>query len=674
MKVYLFPLTKITLWFVLGILVSFFEKPDPQTTFVTLGIVFVLFSITYLLSVKELIPKVIFGILVYAVSFFIGITTQVVHTDHFQKNNYTNSIQNYNQRHLVELVLREKLKSTAFANRYIALVKKVDGKESSGKIIINFYKSKATNSINIGSNVKIFGYLVKHKPNLNPDQFDYGKYLTQKSIATQLFVNANEVAVSSKMDTGIWYISNQLREKIINNLSKSGFNKGDLNVVAALILGQQQEISPEILHDYQFAGAIHVLSVSGLHVGFLLLFITFLLKPLPKNKWGAAIKLSSVLLSLWGFAIIAGLSPSVVRSVTMFSFVAVGMHLKRKTNVFHTLLVSIYFILLFQPDFLFDVGFQLSYISLFFILWLQPLFSGIWLPKNKITQYFWDIITVSFAAQIGAMPLSIYYFHQFPGLFFITNLIILPGLGLIMALGVFVLFFATFDLVPLFFSKALEWSVHFLNTVINWIASFEQFIIKDISCTFYMLVSLYFLIIMVVIWFKKPSYSKIILAVFSIIIFQFIYFETVRNKQKEKEFVVFNIKKNTVIGFRNGKTLILYATETFQKNKVIQPYLVANFAILLKTNTLQNVLYFNHKKIVVIDSSGVYPVNIRPNIVLLSKSPKINLERFLLLLQPDIVVADASNYKSNIKVWKATCLKAKIPFHATAEKGFYRIN
>jgi competence protein ComEC len=108
----------------------------------------------------------------------------------------------------------------------------------------------------------------------------------------------------------------------------------------------------------------------------------------------------------------------------MFSFVAIGYQL-RSVNVYHTLLVSIFLILLFQP-FLFDVGFQLSYIALFFIIWLQPLLASIWSPRNKPLKYIWGILTVSFAAQIGTMPLSIYYFHQFPGLFFITNLAVIP--------------------------------------------------------------------------------------------------------------------------------------------------------------------------------------------------------------------------------------------------------
>ncbi|MFD0777943.1 ComEC/Rec2 family competence protein [Flavobacterium myungsuense] len=154
--------------------------------------------------------------------------------------------------------------------------------------------------------------------------------------------------------------------------------------------------------------------------------------------------------------------------------------------------------------------------------------------KNKIQSYFWDIITVSFAAQIGAMPLSIYYFHQFPGLFFVTNLIILPALGVIMALGVFVMTLASFDYVNLFLAKILEWSIFLLNKTINWVASFEQFIFQDIPFNWYMTVSSYFVIIAMVIWFKKPNYIKMAITLITILLFQeLVIFRFGKRKVKE---------------------------------------------------------------------------------------------------------------------------------------------
>jgi competence protein ComEC len=165
------------------------------------------------------------------------------------------------------------------------------------------------------------------------------------------------------------------------------------------------------------------------------------------------------------------------------------------------------------------VGFQLSYIALFFI---THLLASIWNPRNKPLKYIWGILTVSFAAQI-TMPLSIYYFHQFPGLFFITNLAVIPLLSFIMTLGILVMVLASFNYVPLFLSKPLEWSIYYLNKIINSIASFENFIIRDIPLNTYLLLSSYLLIVASIIWFKKPNFNKLIIVLLAIIATSYVY-------------------------------------------------------------------------------------------------------------------------------------------------------
>ncbi len=668
---------KITIWFVLGIVFSSYFNPNPSTTFTFIGIFFVVFIITLYLSKKDFIQKIYFGIATYLLFFQIGCFNHVIHNEIYNENNYVHLIKNETDYHSVELVLREKLKGNSKVDKYIGLVKKVDNKSCSGRILVQIHDANGDSRIQIGSNFQIYGKCILNKKSLNPNQFDYGSYLNNKSIFGQIYTNAYSIKISDKIDKNIWYYSDRIRNNIITNLQKNNFSKDELQVVNALILGQQQNISKEILKDYQYAGAIHILSVSGLHVGFILLFITFLLKPLPKNKTGNTIRLFTIIISLWGFAILAGLSPSVVRSVTMFTFVAVGMYLKRNTNIFHTLLVSMFLILFFQPSFLFDVGFQLSYLSLFFILWLQPLISNLWMPKNKIATYFWDILTVSFAAQIGAFPLSIYYFHQFPGLFFITNLIIIPFLILIMGLGVLVMVMTTFDFVPMLTMKSLEFCIYYLNKIINLVASFEQFIIKDIPINWQSLFCLYLLIIAFVILFKKPTYPKIVFAFISVLLFQSTLLITRWEIQNQKEFIVFNSWKNTLITERNGDKVTVYGNErTIDKlasNTVLKSYLIANNSSITGINKMQNLYYFNDKKIMVIDSFGIYSKEINPDIIILRQSPKINLERLIQVNHPKLIVADASNYKITIQLWKSICMKKKIPFHATAEKGFYKV-
>lgn len=677
MKVLQFPLARITIGFLAGILVAYYFKPAVSWAFSLLFITSNLFVFAYFWSKKTAANPLYFGFATYFLALSIGATTQIIHTNSFQQSNYSNSKAIFEKPHLIAITIREKLRSTAYNDRYIVLVNQVDNVAKTGRILLNVRKDSLHHTFEIGSHLQINASLYENGPIKNPNQFDYGKYLEGKQIYAQLYADASEIKIGSIIEKDIWYYTSKLRTKIIRNLEKSNFNKAELNVAIALILGQQQDISPEIIRDYQFAGAVHILSVSGLHIGFILLFVTFLLKPFPNTRRGSFIKLIIILVSLFSFGLIAGLAPSVLRSVTMFSFVAIGMYLRRSTNIFHTLLVSMLLILLVQPSFLFDVGFQLSYVALFFILWLQPLLAQLWTPRNVIANYFWEILTVSFAAQIGAFPLSIYYFHQFPGLFFVTNLVIIPFLSVIMALGVLVMVLAAFDFVPWFLAKSLEWSIFILNKIINSIASLEQFIIKEIPFNWQLLVSVYLLVIAIIIWFKKPSFNRFALTLIAIIIFQFTYFETHRRIQIQSELVIFNSKKNTIIAERKGENITLYAKDsllmTASKNRTLASYAMGNFSSLKTKKRVQNLIYFNGNKILIVDSLGVYPKDIRPDIVVFTQSPKINFERFLQTIKPKMIVADASNFRTIQKLWKATCEKEKIPFHATGEKGFYRI-
>lgn len=677
MKVLQFPLSRITIGFVAGILVAHYFKLDVSLVFLLLFVTLCAFVIAYFASKRSAINSIYFGLATYFLAFIIGASTQIIHTDSFQSTNYFHKKRIFDEPHLISVTVREKLRSSSFNDRYIVLVNHIDYLASTGRMLLNVRKDSLNHSFEIGTHLQIKGSLYQNSPAKNPNQFDYGKYLENKQIYAQMYADVSEIKIGSNIQKDAWYYASNLRTKIIRNLEKSNFNKTELHVAIALILGQQQDISPEIIKDYQYAGAVHILSVSGLHIGFILLFVTFLLKPFPNTKRGSFVKLIIILVSLSTFGVIAGLAPSVLRSVTMFSFVAIGMYLRRSTNIFHTLLVSMLLILLFQPSFLFDVGFQLSYLALFFILWLQPLLAQLWSPKYKIVNYFWEILTVSFAAQIGTLPLSIYYFHQFPGLFFVTNLVIIPFLSVIMGLGVLVMVLAAFDFVPLFLAKSLEWSIYFLNKIINSIASLEQFIFRDIPFNWQLLLSLYCLIITMIVWFKKPSFNRLILALMGVIIFQIAYFQTQWTIQNEKELIVFNSKKSTLIAERNGVNITLYANDSLLKaasnNQVLLSYLMGNFSNLKTTKRLQNLIYFNGNKILVVDSLGVYPKHIKPDIVVVTQSPKINFERFLKTIKPKVVVADASNFRTIQKLWKATCLKEKIPFHATGEKGFYRL-
>ncbi|PXY41596.1 competence protein ComEC [Flavobacterium cheongpyeongense] len=676
MKVLNYPLTKVTICFIIGIIFSYYTQAGLYFIYPTLVALFV-FTLAYFLSHKRDIYLSFFSISTYLTTFFIGCLTLSFHTESLQKTNYTNCKKAFEKPQFITLCLREKLKGNEYNDRYVALIRQIENQKYSGKTIINIQKDSLPNALIIGNIICLKTTLQDNPSPKNPNQFDYGKYLKDKQIYAQIYATKSEISIHKTIQKDIWYYTAKLHARIVHNLTRNNFNPSEMNVALALILGQRQEISPETIQDYQFSGATHILSVSGLHVGFIMLFISFILKPIGNNPKGSLIKLIAILTSLIIFAVISGLSPSVLRSVVMFSFLAIGTYLRRSGNTYHTLLVSILLILLFEPYFLFDIGFQLSYLALFFILWLQPILKNLWNPKNKIIINIWDVLTVSFAAQIGTLPLCLYYFHQFPGLFFITNIVIIPILSLIMIVGIIVMILAVFNIAPLFLIQILEKSIYLLNKVIHFIASFDSFVIRNISFNNYYLFAFYIWIIITIIWIKKPKFSKLIGVLVSIILLQISFLFTKKNIQSQHEIIVYNTKKKTIISERDGEDVTFFCNDNVlnkaSKNNIVNSYLVGNFCRLKNETKIKNMLYLNNKKIFIIDSSGIYPQTIQPDILIFIQSPKINLDRILKSLHPKIIIADASNSYSIQKYWKATCLKQKIPFHATSEKGFYKL-
>ena len=673
MKVLDFPLTKITIWFLFGILFCYYCKPSLDIAISVFTVAIIVFTILYFLIKRNKRFTTFFGINTYFISFVIGILTLLLHTNSLQKSNYIHCKKAFENPQIITFTLRKKLKSNAYNDRFIAIINNIDGGNYSGKIIVNIQKDSLKNLI-IGNVIKVKTVLQQNSSNKNPNQFDYGKYLADKQIYAQIYTNKTEIVINKNLKKDIWYYSGRLHSRIVRNLEKANFNNEEMNVALALILGQQQDISSDIIQDYQYSGATHILSVSGLHVGFIMLFINFILKPIPNTRKGSLIKLISILLSLGAFAIISGLSPSVLRSVVMFSFLAIGNHLRRSGSIYHTLLVSMLLILLCEPYFLFDVGFQLSYLALFFIVWLQPLLKQIWTPKHKIQTTIWNALTVSFAAQIGTLPLCLYYFHQFPGLFFVTNIIIIPILSFIMIAGIIVMILAIFMSPPAIIIEIFEKSIYLLNKTIHIVASFEWFVIRDISFNFYYLLTFYIFIISAIVWSKKPNYNQFVFLLITIVLLQLSFIYTKKEIENTNELIVYNTKKNTLLSERTGKKITLFTNDTLSKNSILNAYLVGNFGKLSSTNKIKNVLYFNGKKISIIDSSGIYETRIQPDILILTQSPKINLDRILENLHPKIIIADASNSYSIQKTWKYTCLKKNIPFHATSEKGYYKLN
>jgi len=674
MKVIKFPTIVITICLILGILVSNEIKPDVYLALLIVLVALVPFLILHFLLRMNLKFRISFGLSSYLLAFTIGIFLFALHYPKNQDSHYSNSDYSSSEKSLVKGVISEKLKPNQFSFKYFMEVESVNKKETKGKLLIILNRKDAEKEFEIGDEILANAVLKPIIRPHNPYQFDYAAYLEKKDVFDQLYLENQNYKVIAKQEN-LNFLLERTRNKVVAFFENENIPTERINIIKALFLGQRQNIEQETLDNYSKSGAIHILAISGLHIGILLYFFKALLKPIEKIRYGRIITPLLLIIILWTFALLSGLSASVVRAVTMFTFVSIGMYMNRETNIYNTLGSSILILLLFKPNFIFDVGFQLSYCAVFSIVTIQPLLSKLWTPKNKIIGYFYDILTVSFAAQIGVLPLSIYYFHQFPGLFFVTNLVIIPLLTVILMTGMVSILLSA---IGIYFSLLVEFLsglIGFMNGYVSLVSSFEQFIIKDISFNYYILFASLLVIISIIVFVKKPTSKGIILALVTIFIFQISIICSKEFHKNQNEFIIFQYPKKTILASKENSSIILHSNDSLvNSNYVIKNYIQNNFGKVDSVSTLQNVYWINKTKILVVDEKGIYKLPHKPEIVLLTQSPKINFERLLSDLNPQTVIADGSNYKTLIEEWEKSCRKKNIPFHSTSEKGYYRIS
>ena len=658
----------LVVFLIFGILIQF------QTNFCQIGFLkLFLLLLSFSLLLFCIPSKVIRTLLAFLMFFFVGISAVFVSNKANYKNYYKSYLTDNNQ---VTLKVRKVLKSGMYNDKFEADVIQVDTVKTRGTILLNIYKDSFSNTLKVGEILHTKAIFTALNPPLNPHQFDYKLYIAKQGIYQQLFLAKSDYKSVGFDGFSLIGFSANFRDKIKVALSKYHFQANELGVIKALLLGQRQDISKDLITDYSKAGAIHILAVSGLHVGIILLILSFIFKPVERFKNGKFIKSILIILILWMFAFIAGLSPSVVRAVTMFTFLAIGNAFQRKKVTEFSLIASMFFLLLVQPLFLFDVGFQLSYLAVFGIVWIQPKLYKIYAPTYQIENKIWQLITVSIAAQMGVLPLSLYYFHQFPGLFMLSNLIIIPCLGTILICGIVMIFMALLGVLPQFLASIYGFVISLMNSFVSWISQQEYFLFKDISLSFLLMMASYIFIILGTSFLIKKSSIKAIYFLGSVLLFQSVFLFESYQKNTKKELIVFHKSRKSIVGIRNRDDVKIYHnidTLEVKSLNLIKTYAIGENMKPVLIKGFLDVFNFKNKDVLVIDSLGVYQLKGLENpIVVLQNSPKINLERLIKSLNPSHIIADGSNYKSYVKRWKMSSKKLKIPFHYTGEKGAFK--
>lgn len=667
---------KITLCYLAGILCSHFFEIGLNHIQIAGILISFLLLITWFRASKMIFQDGLFGVIAFLSIFIFGAWVYQLHQPFNHKNHYINETFKA-EKNSFQLKIKSQLKPDLYNEKYTASILAIDNKEVRGDVLLLLPKDTLDFQLAVDDLIFLTTQFQELPTPKNPHQFDYASYLNQLGIYHQLRIKKDEIILKKKGKTTLKGMAFELRKHINSRLTENGFSGNPLALINALLLGQRQELSQEVYSDFAAAGAVHILAVSGLHVGIIMLILQFVFKPLERMRSGKSIKICCVVICLWMFAVIAGLSPSVLRAVTMFSFLAYAMESNRETSTFNTLLASAFLLLTFNPNLLFHIGFQMSYLAVFAIIWINPMFQKHYKPKTIIERKLWEIFTVSCSAQLGVSFLSIYYFNHFPGLFFVTNLVVLPFLGLILGFGILVILLATFKALPHFmidvYTALLDGLVYF----INWTASQKSFYFDGITFSKLQVILLYFLAITFLLMLQKFSGKRLIYVLTTLICLQVVF---ILNKREtaHQEFVVFHKSRNSIFGFKNGNQLNLFSN--LDAEQINKETLIKNYKTKLKikqftTDTLRDAFVYNQITILIIDSLSVYPsVQDGVDLVVLRNSPRVHLERMIDSLKPKKIIADGSNYITYVNRWRETAQKRKLPFHHTGKEGAFTLD
>jgi len=394
--------------------------------------------------------------------------------------------------------------------------------------------------------------------NGNPCEFNFQRYLAGHKIRYFAFLKADDI-VSHTSPSGktIGEYSLIAARKMVQSFSSSGLQGDNLGLVTAMTIGEKEFLGREYLTSFSRAGVMHVMAVSGMHVGMISLFLSWILFFMKKKM--AIARVIIILVVLWAFAFLTGLSPSVMRATLMFSFLQAGSLLKRHGSSLNLLLASAFILLAARPSVLFEAGFQLSYIAVvFIIIFYQPLYSLITV-KNKVADYIWQMVAVSVVAQAGTFPLVVRLFNTFPLLFLVSNLVIIPLSFLIMMLAFLLVPVSGIAAVSHLIVSLLSFLSGITLNFTGFISSLSFGVIPDIGMTGTECIALTIATGLLMASLLKTARLGIRPFLVSMILFLFSgLYNDVKENMKES-IIVYNIRGKALPAFQTGRHITLFS-------------------------------------------------------------------------------------------------------------------
>lgn len=561
------------------------------------------------------------------------------------------------------------------------------------KSILYFQKDSSSISLKYGDLLIFDGNLQLINSPQNPHEFNYKRYLKYKNIYTQAYVQSDSwLLIDEHKSNPVKLFALHIRDYLLGILGNTKLTLKQQGVAKAILVGYDETLDPETRNEYASAGAMHVLCVSGLHVGIIYLAFNLLLGFLNKTRYARSIKAIVLILIIWIYALITGLSPSVLRASIMLNFIILGSIINRRGNIYNTMAASAFLLLLLNPLMIMEVGFQLSYSAVIGIVSIYPLIKPHLYHKNKIIDKVFSILIISFAAQIGTFPLAVFYFHQFPIYFLLTNLLVVSLAGIIINIGFIYFLVSSVPIVSKYVEFIFKTVVWIMNTYVSFIEQLPGSTLNGLILTFSAVLMIYLLMIGLMKAIIYQSKTWITVSLCCLLMLSIMYTRRQFQIQQQSKLTIYAINNQSAIEINKQKNNVLFADSSLILDEDKINYRIQNnwwysgikecelVPINTKIYTNDRLGIYKHDELVIAQNKLILIINknnwryynslkLQPDYILISGNPKISLVKIFEKFKPSLIIIDASNSYYQEKIWVKEAEELDIPCHFVRLEG-----
>jgi competence protein ComEC len=584
------------------------------------------------------------------------------------------------------LKLEEPLVEKPNSYKAVASVVQVYGggraRTTTGRLIIYFSKDSSLLSLSYGSLLLVKKGLQEIRNSGNPGGFDFKRYALFQGITHQVYLTATDLVVLPQKEPQLWkQFLFESRVFIVDVLRQHISGLREQGLAEALLIGYKDDLDKNLVQAYSNTGVVHVIAISGLHLGIIYWILLFLTKALAAKRT-ALLRLLLIIAGLWTFSFLAGAQPSVLRSAVMFSAIAWSTVINRKSSIYNTLALSAFVLLCFNPFWLWDLGFQLSYTAvLSILLFYKPIYNWLYFP-NKVIDFFWSLAAASLAAQLLTLPISIYYFHQFPLLFLVANLFAVP-LSSAILIGELLLCALHF-LRPIadLLGRLLQWMIQIMNTSVENLDAVPFAVWNGLSISILQMGVLYAVIAAAAHWLLEKNMTSLRIALAGCLLFSVLRTASFMNAEAQKKIIVYNVSRHPAMDLISGRECMFGGDPELEQNELlrtfhIQPSRIQHRAAPIPGQELPYSFSFGGKSVLRIDSSLRFrKAKLKPpiDLLVLSRNPKVYMVTLANAFAIKQVVIDASVPQWKAKLWEKDCDSLRIACYNVREKGAFVMN